>query len=114
MAKHNWPALRRRFFQGEWITLEAMAQAEGIKAGYLRGRAAKEKWGEKRAIIEREAEAKANERLSTRLAREAERRLPGWLAHWVEMHSSPTKRINRPRQIYTGPTERKFVPIEQR
>lgn len=41
-------------------------------------------------------------------------RLPGWIAHWVEMHSSPTKRINRPRQIYTGPTERKFVPIEQR
>ena len=41
-------------------------------------------------------------------------RLPGWLAHWVEMHSSPTKRINRPRQIYTGPTERKFVPMEQR
>ena len=41
-------------------------------------------------------------------------RLPGWIAHWVEMHASPTKRINRPRQIYTGPTERKFVPIEQR
>jgi len=41
-------------------------------------------------------------------------RLPGWIAHWVEMHASPTKRINRPRQIYTGPTERKFVPIEKR
>jgi citrate synthase len=41
-------------------------------------------------------------------------RLPGWIAHWVEMHRSPTKRIYRPRQIYTGPTERKFKPIGQR
>lgn len=41
-------------------------------------------------------------------------RLPGWIAHWVEMHKSPTKRICRPRQIYTGPPEREFTPIEQR
>jgi citrate synthase len=41
-------------------------------------------------------------------------RLPGWLAHWVEMHNSPSKRIGRPRQIYTGPTERSWLPIEQR
>jgi citrate synthase len=41
-------------------------------------------------------------------------RLPGWIAHWVEMHGSPTKRIARPRQIYTGPAEREFVPIDQR
>jgi citrate synthase len=41
-------------------------------------------------------------------------RLPGWIAHWVEMHNSPTKRICRPRQIYMGPTKRDFVPIEQR
>ncbi|XZE55612.1 citrate synthase [Planctomycetaceae bacterium SH139] len=41
-------------------------------------------------------------------------RLPGWLAHWVEMHNSPTKRIGRPRQIYTGPTKREWIPIEQR
>ena len=41
-------------------------------------------------------------------------RLPGWIAHWVEMHQSPSKRIARPRQIYTGPTRREFVPIEQR
>ena len=32
-------------------------------------------------------------------------RLPGWIAHWMEMHASPTNRICRPRQIYTGPTE---------
>ena len=41
-------------------------------------------------------------------------RLPGWIAHWREMHQSPTKRICRPRQIYTGENEREFVPIEKR
>ena len=41
-------------------------------------------------------------------------RLPGWIAHWVEMHSSPTKRICRPRQIYTGPTERPLLPMDKR
>ncbi len=41
-------------------------------------------------------------------------RLPGWIAHWKEMHQSPTKRICRPRQIYTGPHEREFVSLEKR
>ena len=41
-------------------------------------------------------------------------RLPGWISHWTEMHASPSKRICRPRQIYTGPGERKFVPIDKR
>jgi len=41
-------------------------------------------------------------------------RLPGWIAHWKEMQTSPTSRICRPRQIYTGPTKRKFVPVEKR
>jgi citrate synthase len=41
-------------------------------------------------------------------------RLPGWISHWKEMHQSPTKRICRPRQVYTGPTERDFVPVEKR
>ena len=41
-------------------------------------------------------------------------RLPGWISHWVEMHASPTKKICRPRQIYTGPTERQFVPMKKR
>jgi citrate synthase len=41
-------------------------------------------------------------------------RLPGWIAHWLEMRRSPTKKICRPRQIYTGPTKRDFVPIEKR
>lgn len=30
-------------------------------------------------------------------------RLPGWIAHWVEMQRSPSTRIGRPRQVYTGP-----------
>lgn len=41
-------------------------------------------------------------------------RLPGWIAHWVEMHQSPTKKICRPRQIYTGEKRRDFVPIDRR
>ena len=41
-------------------------------------------------------------------------RLPGWIAHWIEMHHSPTKKICRPRQIYTGETLREFVPITKR
>jgi citrate synthase len=41
-------------------------------------------------------------------------RLPGWIAHWIEMHQSPTKKICRPRQIYSGPTLREFMPIAKR
>jgi len=41
-------------------------------------------------------------------------RLPGWIAHWKEMMESPKTKIGRPRQIYTGPTERQYVPLEQR
>jgi citrate synthase len=41
-------------------------------------------------------------------------RLPGWIAHWREMHANPATRINRPRQVYTGYNERDFVPIEKR
>ena len=41
-------------------------------------------------------------------------RLPGWIAHWREMHENPNKKICRPRQIYTGKTERDFVPQDQR
>jgi len=41
-------------------------------------------------------------------------RLPGWISHWAEMHKSPGKRICRPRQVYTGPKERDFVPVDQR
>jgi citrate synthase len=41
-------------------------------------------------------------------------RLPGWIAHWKEMMEDPTTKIARPRQIYTGPTVRDYVAIEQR
>jgi len=41
-------------------------------------------------------------------------RLPGWIAQWKEMKEDPKGRINRPRQIYTGETERDFVPVDER
>ncbi|MCC7204977.1 MAG: citrate synthase [Phycisphaeraceae bacterium] len=41
-------------------------------------------------------------------------RMPGWIAHFREQHNDPDDRIFRPRQIYTGPAERPYVPIEQR
>jgi len=40
-------------------------------------------------------------------------RLPGWIAHWREMRDGGA-RINRPRQIYTGPTQTPWTPIEKR
>jgi len=41
-------------------------------------------------------------------------RLPGWIAQWMEMHTDPAFKIGRPRQIYTGPTETHYTPIEDR
>ncbi len=41
-------------------------------------------------------------------------RLPGWIAHWKEMREDPSTKIGRPRQIYTGHTERKYVPVNDR
>jgi citrate synthase len=41
-------------------------------------------------------------------------RLPGWLAQLKEFNEDPQNKISRPRQIYTGPTAREYVPIEQR
>ena len=41
-------------------------------------------------------------------------RLPGWISHWKEMREDPKGRINRPRQVYTGATERPFVPVDAR
>ncbi len=40
-------------------------------------------------------------------------RTVGWIAHWNEMISN-TYKIGRPRQLYTGPTERPFVPLNER
>ncbi|MBV7295550.1 citrate synthase [Corynebacterium sp. TAE3-ERU12] len=41
-------------------------------------------------------------------------RLPGWIAHFNEQITTPGNKINRPRQIYTGHTERSFVAREDR
>ena len=41
-------------------------------------------------------------------------RLPGWLSQWEEMLKDKDQKIARPRQIYTGPDARDFVPIGQR
>lgn len=41
-------------------------------------------------------------------------RMPGWIAQWKEMMESKDTRIGRPRQIFTGPNERKYVPIHKR
>ena len=41
-------------------------------------------------------------------------RTPGWLAQWQEGLLDPEQKIFRPRQIYTGPDERAFVPMKNR
>jgi citrate synthase len=42
-------------------------------------------------------------------------RLPGWIAHWREMHVAlGGMRIHRPRQLYTGSAQRKLVPLIKR
>jgi len=41
-------------------------------------------------------------------------RLPGWIAHYREMIKDPATKIARPRQVYTGPTERDFLELEKR
>ncbi len=41
-------------------------------------------------------------------------RTVGWIAQWKEMIEDPSQRIGRPRQLYTGPTKRDFVPLAQR
>ena len=40
-------------------------------------------------------------------------RTSGWISHWLEMHSAPYK-IGRPRQLYTGYTQRDFVAVDYR
>jgi citrate synthase len=41
-------------------------------------------------------------------------RLPGWIAQWREMMADSSSKLGRPRQIYTGATERAFVPVTDR
>ena len=41
-------------------------------------------------------------------------RLPGWIAQWKESIDDPQWKLCRPRQIYVGPRETQYVPIEKR
>ena len=40
-------------------------------------------------------------------------RLPGWIAHWMEMHEDQDFKIGRPRQVYTGPTAAEVRPARR-
>ena len=41
-------------------------------------------------------------------------RTVGWISQWKEMIEDPLQRIGRPRQLYTGPTERSYVEMDKR
>jgi len=41
-------------------------------------------------------------------------RTVGWISQWKEMFEDPTRKIGRPRQLYTGATQRDYVPVEKR
>jgi citrate synthase len=41
-------------------------------------------------------------------------RTVGWVAQWKEMIEDPSQKISRPRQLYTGATQRAYVPIDER
>jgi citrate synthase len=41
-------------------------------------------------------------------------RTVGWIAQWNEMIEDPEQKIGRPRQLYTGPAQRSFLPVEER
>ncbi len=41
-------------------------------------------------------------------------RTVGWVAQWNEMISDPEQKIGRPRQLYTGPTQRDYIPVNKR
>ncbi len=41
-------------------------------------------------------------------------RTVGWIAHWREMIADPKRKIGRPRQLYTGPVMRDYIPMSRR
>ncbi|HBN49722.1 MAG TPA: citrate (Si)-synthase, partial [Thalassospira sp.] len=41
-------------------------------------------------------------------------RTVGWIAQWKEMIEDPSQKIGRPRQLFTGVSERPFVPVNKR
>ena len=41
-------------------------------------------------------------------------RTVGWISQWKEMFEVPARKIGRPRQLYTGATQRPFLPVDKR
>jgi len=41
-------------------------------------------------------------------------RTVGWIAQWKEMIEDPSQKIGRPRQLYSGHTQREYLPISRR
>jgi citrate synthase len=41
-------------------------------------------------------------------------RTVGWISQWKEMIEDDTQRIGRPRQLYVGPEQRDFIPVNKR
>lgn len=41
-------------------------------------------------------------------------RTAGWVSHWLELMADPSRRIGRPRQLYTGHARRDYVPVDKR
>ena len=41
-------------------------------------------------------------------------RTVGWISQWKEMFEDPARKIGRPRQLYTGATQRPFLPVDKR
>jgi citrate synthase len=41
-------------------------------------------------------------------------RLPGWISQWKESHEDADWRLNRPRQVYMGPKQRDYMPLDER
>jgi len=41
-------------------------------------------------------------------------RTVGWIAQWKEMIEDPGQKISRPRQLYTGATQRDYLPVDRR
>ena len=41
-------------------------------------------------------------------------RIVGWSSQWNEMLSDPKLKIGRPRQLYTGYTQRDYISLSKR
>ncbi len=41
-------------------------------------------------------------------------RLPGWIAHWIELQGDKDFKIGRPRQVYQGSNDAEYTPLDKR